>query len=418
MTDPTTIGEAEAIKQHAPQPDPLDNMRFYNRLRRIDPKYLKVIDGGDIAGMTDIKPSARYEMLTKVFGPYGEGWHFDIIRRERFEVGEGESLQVLVTCEVALFISTALLEDLGGSTGSCWGQASHAIGCAPLMYRTSKGYWKVDDTAPMKAQTSAQGKACEVLGVGADIYLGLYDSRTGYRDGPAPAQETQDPPRGRQSPPAAPGPQAPAMHPDVKAAFGALSEAGYRWKDGGEEERAQIETILDECYGIRDPAKLHELTDEELAGGLIGLKDMLARTPKASQPKPEIRVNTTDAPESDLGKQLLQEALSTGSVLRRGVGTDCVNPKCRNRWPCVDHPMCPNDCGSECWDNREAARGGKGKFPKSNAKAPDFKCKKKCGGMKGGDGWWPDQWQDTCARVTSRASEVASAALNTEGLPF
>jgi hypothetical protein len=73
------------------------------------------------------------------------------------------------------------------------------------------------------------------------------------------------------------------------------------------------------------------------------------------------------------------------------IGHPC--PDCSNAWPCEDHPRCPT-CTGPMFDNREVARGGKGKFPKSNGKAPDFACIRKKQGCAGI--FWTNEWQGKC----------------------
>jgi len=86
-----------------------------------------------------------------------------------------------------------------------------------------------------------------------------------------------------------------------------------------------------------------------------------------------------------------------GLFMRQQLGSACKATGCEERWPCDDHPLCPC-CGGQMWDARAEDDGGKGKYPKKNAKAPDYKCRSKdCCASHEDAGqkalYWAGQWQ-------------------------
>jgi hypothetical protein len=56
------------------------NMEIYDTVRRPPPSALKTITDGRMKGKSDINPQWRIETLTRVFGPCGRGWKYEITR--------------------------------------------------------------------------------------------------------------------------------------------------------------------------------------------------------------------------------------------------------------------------------------------------------------------------------------------------
>ena len=55
-----------------------DNLSIYNALKQPPKEALRAIQGGRLAGKTDINPQWRYKALTEQFGPCGIGWKYEI----------------------------------------------------------------------------------------------------------------------------------------------------------------------------------------------------------------------------------------------------------------------------------------------------------------------------------------------------
>ena len=56
----------------------MDNLKYYNMGRSVPDSALKPIAAGRLKGMSDINPMWRIKMLTKMFGPAGVGWWYEI----------------------------------------------------------------------------------------------------------------------------------------------------------------------------------------------------------------------------------------------------------------------------------------------------------------------------------------------------
>ena len=142
-----------------------ENLEIWNRLKRPPASALKQIKGGRISGMTDISPQWRYEVMTENFGPIGTGWYYEIVKTWSEKTIDD---QVSVYVMINLFVGDSKpIFGLGGSM---------------LYTKESKGFYHSDECYKM-ALTDALSVAMKQLGVGADIYMGLWDGSK-YKDAP------------------------------------------------------------------------------------------------------------------------------------------------------------------------------------------------------------------------------------------
>ena len=137
------------------------NMDNYNKLRKPPAEALKQILGGRLKGMTDIKPQWRYEVMTEVYGPCGTGWKFQV---EKLWTEPGSEGQVFAFASILLFVKE----------NSEWSGGIPGIGGSMLVEMEKKGLHSSDEGYKM-AITDALSTALKMLGVGADIYSGLWD---------------------------------------------------------------------------------------------------------------------------------------------------------------------------------------------------------------------------------------------------
>lgn len=136
----------------------------YNAVKTVPQSALKVIDFGKLKGKYDISPQWRWEILTEVYGMCGVGWYFDIVDTE----------QVLVedTGETMLYVKVNLyIKD-----GDEWSKPIPGYGGDFLIYKDKNGYHGNDEAFKM-AVTDALGAAAKMIGVGADVYRGLQDTK-------------------------------------------------------------------------------------------------------------------------------------------------------------------------------------------------------------------------------------------------
>lgn len=135
-----------------------DNLELWNRLGKTDPSQTKAFTrGGGFKG-TAIKPMWSYKRMTEEFGPIGKGWG---VNQPTFQVVPGNDGEVLVYCTVSIWYEAP--------TNVSWG-----IGGDKVVTKFSSGM-KSDDEAFKKAFTDAITNALKMIGVGADVHMGMFD---------------------------------------------------------------------------------------------------------------------------------------------------------------------------------------------------------------------------------------------------
>lgn len=134
------------------------NMRIYDAVRHVPDQAKKKINGGRLAGMTDINGMWRIKVLTEQFGPCGDGWYISDVKYWQDRMDKNES--------VALFCSILLHVKMDGA----WSQPIYGIG-GNMLVAAEKSGPRLDDEAYKKAYTDAISVACKALGIGADVYF-------------------------------------------------------------------------------------------------------------------------------------------------------------------------------------------------------------------------------------------------------
>lgn len=136
----------------------------YNAVKTVPQSALKIIDFGKLKGKYDISPQWRWEILTEVYGMCGVGWYFDIV--------DTEQVLVEATSETMLYVKVNLyIKD-----GDEWSKPIPGYGGDFLIYKDKNGYHGNDEAFKM-AVTDALGTAAKMIGVGADVYRGLQDTK-------------------------------------------------------------------------------------------------------------------------------------------------------------------------------------------------------------------------------------------------
>ena len=154
-----------------------DNMKLWNSWRRPDPKFLKPIGYGP--DLTDIKPIFRYESLTRELGVCGFGWKYTIDKQWESTMPDG---QIVVFSQVSVYVRE-------GQKGA-WSEPISAVGSGMLYEKKGTGM-KIDRESYKKSITDALGKACEPLGVGGDVYQGLFNNDSMAYSGPPVASKAK-----------------------------------------------------------------------------------------------------------------------------------------------------------------------------------------------------------------------------------
>ena len=182
--------------QTATQQTKNENLAIYNQVRSVPADALSPIEGGPMKGKSNINPQWRFEMLTSLFGPVGQGWKVEQVARWTEATGQGE---VAVFCEVNLYVRQ----------GGQWSQPIFGQGGNMLMRRSTE--WvngqpvqsvHIDDEAYKKAYTDAISVACKALGFAADVYYREDETKYGTfrKDSTRPEGSAQE-----EAPAAVPG---------------------------------------------------------------------------------------------------------------------------------------------------------------------------------------------------------------------
>jgi len=136
----------------------MSNTALWDRLGKTDPKHTKPFKrSGGFSG-TSIKPIYSYRRMTEEFGPCGEGWG---INEPIFQVVTGSDGEVLVFCTASIWYGTKDKTVFG-------------VGGDKVVVKQSSGL-RGDDEAFKKAFTDGVTNALKMIGVGADVHMGMFD---------------------------------------------------------------------------------------------------------------------------------------------------------------------------------------------------------------------------------------------------
>jgi len=150
----------------------MENLQFWKKWSDVPAGAKKRINGGRLNGMTDIKPTWRYHVLTEVFGPCGLGWKVKKLS-ERFEISEHDgTVSVFVDAELYFKYDDRWSEPIPGTGGSSF------------ISKERKGLYTSDEAIKM-AFTDAISVCCKFLGIGASVYTDGRDSKYGLTNGEA-----------------------------------------------------------------------------------------------------------------------------------------------------------------------------------------------------------------------------------------
>lgn len=161
-----------------------ENMKLWSILGRTDPAQTKGFTrGGGFRG-TAIKPMWSYMRMTEEFGPCGIGWG---VNEPSFQVVPGTDGEILVYCTVSIWFTQ----------GETMSRTVFGVGGDKVVAKFSSGL-KSDDEAFKKSFTDAVTNALKLIGVGADVHMGLFDDnkyvntmREEFKEEPAAQKPTR-----------------------------------------------------------------------------------------------------------------------------------------------------------------------------------------------------------------------------------
>lgn len=145
-----------------------ENTALWDKLGKTDPSHTKTFKrAGGFSG-TAIKPMWSYKRMTEEFGPCGVGWG---LGEPTFQVVPGENKEVLVYCTAMIWYreddKNAVVYGVGGDKIVTYIKANE-------QYNRPER-WENDDEAFKKAFTDAVTNALKMIGVGADVHMGMFD---------------------------------------------------------------------------------------------------------------------------------------------------------------------------------------------------------------------------------------------------
>lgn len=161
------------------------NTAIWDNLGRTDPAHVKSFQrGGGFRG-TAIKPMWSFRRMTEEFGPCGEGWG---VNEPSFQVVPGTDGEVLVYCTVSIYYRNGE-HNIPHTV--------YGVGGDKVVVKNKYGL-SSDDEAFKKAFTDAITNALKLIGVGADVHMGLFDDskyvasmKEEFSDEPAPKSSAQ-----------------------------------------------------------------------------------------------------------------------------------------------------------------------------------------------------------------------------------
>lgn len=244
----------KAAATPAPQADEASRGTIYQRLATPPQNALKTIAAGNLKGRSDINPQWRIEAMTKEFGPCGIGWKYEIVETQEKCLADGQIL---------LFMRV----DLRYKAGKLWSEPIPGYGGDFIVEKNKNGLVPNDEAYKM-CLTDALGNAMKCIGVAADVYRGLYDTKYNrYADAPQQTQKPQQPSQHVQQPAPQQAPQ-PQPEPESWARF-VNGRPQVRGKKGWQELTALGPVELQAVMNSPHYALVHQAANNLLMTGTL-----------------------------------------------------------------------------------------------------------------------------------------------------
>lgn len=151
---------------------------IYTKLSKVPDNALKVIEAGRLKGKSDINPQWRYEAMTQQFGLCGIGWKYTVVNK--WTETDPNTNQVCAFVDVLLYVKV----------NDEWSDGIPGTGGSMLSTKERSGFHTSDEAYKM-ATTDALSTAMKMIGVAADVYRGMMDTK--YAE-PAPSTVQDDKP--------------------------------------------------------------------------------------------------------------------------------------------------------------------------------------------------------------------------------
>lgn len=165
-----------------------DNLRIWDAVKAVPTEFTKPFhpNGDKSVTLTSVAPMYYFQEATKLWGPMGFGWGFEIKDDRLIHDSKGQpTLHVLM---VRLWY--VIESELQVAAGEMDRFSTFGVGCTCLQYTDDSGQQRWDDDFNKKTLTDAITNALSRLGFGADIRLQSHEgSKYVGRAGKAPQDD-------------------------------------------------------------------------------------------------------------------------------------------------------------------------------------------------------------------------------------
>lgn len=148
----------------------------YAKASCVPKRVLKPIGAGRLKGKSDINPQWKISLMTEIYGMCGIGWKFEVTDKTTVPVGNTGEVMVFMT--VAVYIKD----------GEKWSEPVYGMGGDFIVKKERNGLYSNDEAYKM-CLTDALGNALKYIGVAADVYEQLNDTK--YSERPSAIAEEE-----------------------------------------------------------------------------------------------------------------------------------------------------------------------------------------------------------------------------------
>ena len=148
----------------------------YAAASHVPDRVLKPIGAGRLKGKSDINPQWKISLMTEIYGKSGIGWKFEVTEKNTVTINTGE---------VMLFMTVAVYT----RNGDEWSDPVYGMGGDFIVKRERNGLYANDEAYKM-CLTDALGNALKYIGVAADVYEQLNDTK--YEERPSAIADEEE----------------------------------------------------------------------------------------------------------------------------------------------------------------------------------------------------------------------------------
>jgi hypothetical protein len=148
----------------------------YLKVCKVPTERLSPISAGRLKGKSDINPQWKISAMTETYGLCGEGWKFEIVDKQTVPTPTNETM---IYMTVAVYVKN----------GENWSEPIYGCGGDFLIKKEKNGLYCNDEAYKM-CLTDALGNALKCIGVAADVYEKLQETK--YAERPTAVTKSAD----------------------------------------------------------------------------------------------------------------------------------------------------------------------------------------------------------------------------------